>query len=104
MKTPLMIILGLIFVSSTMIVNSLAGDPLENFRGTYNIDLSGTTYYIMKTTTRGAWHIKAIDTSGTNAYRYSYSYVSGDTDYVTAWSNRAATGGVSAYKTYEGAF
>ena len=48
-------------------------------------DTSGTTQYFGFTDKDGAWYIMAIDTS-TNSYRYS----KGDSDYTTAWSNRAS--------------
>jgi len=93
------IIFLLLFIPAT----SFAEDFFSSFRK-YKIDLSGITYYIMKTTAYGAWYIEAIDTSTTNQYRFTYSYVSGDTDYQTAWTNRAVTSGASAYKAFEDAF
>lgn len=75
----------------------------DNFY-TYNVDLSGTTYYIMAITTGGAWYIKAIDTTNTDQFRITYSYVSGDTNYAVAWEDRAVVSGVSRYKTFEEAF
>lgn len=75
----------------------------DNFY-THYVDLSGTTYYIMYLTSNRGWYIKAIDTTNANQYRFTYSYVSGDTDYQTAWTNRAVTSGASAYKAFEDAF
>ncbi len=69
-----------------------------------NVDLSGTTYYIQRVTSKGGWYIKALDTTDTDQFRITYSYVSGDTEYQTAWTNRASTGGTSAYQVFETAF
>ncbi len=69
-----------------------------------DMDISGVTWYVGFTTAQGGWYIKAIDTTTADVYRVTYSYVSGETNYPTAWANRAVTAGVSAYRTYSDAF
>ena len=70
----------------------------------HNVDLSGTTYYIMKTTKQGGWVIKALDTTNTDQFRVSYSYVDGNTDVAYHWTNRDALSGASAFRVFDEAF
>jgi len=67
---------------------------------THYIDISGTTYYFMYTTSGGDWYMKAMDTTNTNQFRTTYYFVVGDADYATAWTNRASYG----FKVFEEAF
>lgn len=99
------LLLCLFVASAFLLPSSHSGETWvrDNFYNHY-VDLSGDTYYVMYVSSNRGWYIKAIDTSTTDQYRFSYSYVSGDTDYETAWTNRASTAGASAYQTFESAF
>ena len=75
----------------------------ENFH-LVDFDKSGTTMYLGYQNENGGWYIKAIDQSTTDVMRFSYSYVSENTDYSHHWSNRDALSGASRYQTLEDAF
>ena len=85
----------------------VAGGEYEPFEGkpAEEIDISGVTWYFLYVTTYDAWCMKAMAVSGTTTqFRTSWSYVSGDIDYATAWTNRAATAGASAFQVKATAF
>jgi hypothetical protein len=69
-----------------------------------DFDESGTTMYLGYQNENGGWYIKAIDESTTDIMRFSYSYVSTNTDYSHHWANRATLSGASRYQTLEDAF
>lgn len=63
------------------------------------VDISGTTYFILNTSTRGGWKITAIDTTTTNVYRFTYAFSSGNTEYTDAWRYIQSAGSGTTFIT-----
>jgi len=63
------------------------------------VDISGSTYFILNTATREGWKITAIDTTTTNVYRFTYAFLSGNTEYVAAWNYILSAGSGTTYIT-----